>query len=121
MRRYNINNRHVPGVSKTRPNMALTVRQINERFVQGKSIPQAKAPIHEPKFETLKNPMRSPYCDLIDVHEFNNELTVQLNKQKLLLDEKTKDFIRASDDIKRAHHDSIVEEAKRKILAEKPL
>lgn len=123
MRKYNNSSYvHIPGVSKTRPNMALSVRQINERYVQGKSIPAAKTPIHEPKLDCGKNPMRSPYCDLVDVAEFNNTLTEALNKSESLLTEKKKEFIKAGKEVQTAYHDSIVNEAKKRLLSEqKPL
>lgn len=113
---------HKPGESKTRPNRALSVRQINERFVQGKSIPQAKTPIHEPKLELGRNPMRSPYCDLVDVAEFNNNITEALNKSESLLTEKKQEFLRNGQQAQKEYHESIIAEARRRIQQEeKPL
>lgn len=100
---------HVCGVSKTRPNMALSVRQINERFVQGKSIPQAKSPIHEPRLDNLRNPMRQPYCDLVDVAAYNEELSVRLNKSENLLTEKQKEFLKNKKEFEKQSYDSLVE------------
>ena len=79
-------------VNLCKPNRALTVRQINERFVQGKPIPVAKQPIHEPKLESGINPMRLPYCDFTDVQQYNYYLAEKLNEAESLYTEKRKRF-----------------------------
>lgn len=103
---------HVSGVSKTRPNMALTVREINQRFVQGKSVPQAKTPIHEPALDNLQNPMRRPYCDLIDVAEYSAELTERLNQSEGLLTEKKKEFLKNMQQFQQESRQALLNELK---------
>lgn len=106
---------HTSGKNITRPNMALTVRQINQRFVQGKSIPQAKQPIHEPKLDIGKNPMRRPYCDIVDVAEFNSTLETKLNESTKLYTEKQKEFIQKSQEHRKKQYDSLVEGLTKKL------
>ncbi len=108
---------HQPGVSCTKPNRALTVRQINQRFVQGKSIPQAKQPIHEPRLEVGRNPLRSPYCDLVDVQEFNDNIKIRLNECTQLYTEKQKEFIIKSRENRKKQYDTLVEGLSKKFTS----
>lgn len=94
MRHYNFRVCRKYGKSKTVPNMALSVREINERFTQGKSIPSAKAPVHEPKLENMRNPLRCPYCDFVDIAEYNDSLVTRLNETTSLMTAKQQEFIR---------------------------
>lgn len=95
-------------VDLCKPNRALTVRQINERFVQGKPIPQAKQPIHEPKLESGINPMRVPYCDFTDVQQYNDYLAESLNKAESLYTEKRKQFDKEVASSQKAYEDSLL-------------
>ena len=93
MRKYNkpiVFKSSKPSLAK--PNQALTVRQINERFVSGKPIPVAKQPIHEPKLENGINPTRIPYCDFTDIAIYNDGLVESLNEAQSLYTEKRKKF-----------------------------
>lgn len=123
MRQFNkVNVFRSKSISKTKPGLALSVRQINERYVQGKPIPPAKTPIHEPKMESGINPLRRPYCDYIDVQEYNNYLEAQLNKSTALYDEKRKAFDKAMSESEKMKHEMLVEEAKKRLQGElKPL
>lgn len=107
-----------PGLA--RPNQAYTIRQINERFVQGKSIPSSKQAIKEPKLESGINPMRRPYCDYIDVFQYNQDLTDRLNKSEALLTEKRAQLNAAISEADAQHRESIIEEAKKRLRAEQP-
>lgn len=79
-------------VSRTRPNMALTVRQINERFALGKPVPPTKTPIIEPEIINGVNPLRMKYVDYTDLFEYGELLSTKLNEQTALLTEKQKEF-----------------------------
>lgn len=78
--------------SRTRPNMALTVRQINERFALGKPVPPTKTPIIEPDIINGVNPLRMKYVDYTDLFDYGELLSTKLNEQTALLTEKQKEF-----------------------------
>lgn len=100
---------------RTKPNKALTVREINQRFVEGKPVPPAKQPIHEPKLESGINPMRIPYCDYTDVQEYNNFLEAQLNKSTELYDEKRKAFDKEVAKASNNKREALIHEAKKQL------
>lgn len=104
-----------PGVSRTRPGLAMSVRKIQEHFVKGKPVPQAKAPIHEPKLDNLQNPMRRPYCDLVDVAAYNEILTERLNESESLLTDKKKEFLREMKEYNNQSKSSLIEDLKKSI------
>lgn len=105
---------HISGISKTRPNQALTVREINERFTTGKPVPVAKTPIHEPQLDIGNNPMRRPYCDLVDIAEYKEILDVKLNESTSLLTEKQKEFLSVQEKIKKDSYDNLVSQLSEK-------
>lgn len=97
MNKFNrFQSRHTVGMaSRTKPNQALTVRQINERFVQGKPVPASKTPIVEPKVDGVMSPMREKYVDFVDLFEYGEYLDVRLNEQTAVLDKKKEAFLKA--------------------------
>lgn len=86
---------HTTEVSKTKPNQALTVRQIHERFVKGKPLPASKTPIVEPKVDNMMSPMREKYVDYTDLFAYGEYLDVKLNEQTELLNTKQEAFLKA--------------------------
>lgn len=81
------------GRSLTRPNMALSVKEIQERFATGKTVPQSKTPIHEPDTSLGMNPLRKPYCDIVDVTHYAKSLDEALNKTQAVITHKQQSFM----------------------------
>ena len=97
---------HIKSFSRSKacnvkPNMALTVRQINERFVQGKPVPPSKTPIIEPAIINGVNPLRHKYVDYTDLFAYGEMLSTKLNEQTALLTEKQKELMKLQDEYNR--------------------
>lgn len=95
------------GVRITKPNQALTVRQINERFTQGKPVPVAKTPIVEPKILDGISPLRQPYVDYVDLFNYGELLSTKLNESTSLLTEKQKEFLRVQSKAKQDAYEEL--------------